>query len=246
LQSITFQGRINEITDAMFLDCHNLSSVNIPNGVTSIGHYAFGRCFNLQTVHIPDGVTFIGDFAFFRTNNLQTFNLPNSVTFIGQEAFLDARKLTSVTIPNSITQLGGRVFKQTGLTSITVPGNVKEIPFSMCSFCYNLTSVTICEGVKFISDAAFQDGWALETVSLPASLDSIDGKAFGNLYGNYNNLKVIECNGMTPPAVYSEAFINRDLTNVILYVPQGSEPAYRNAPVWKDFPNIVASPPAGN
>jgi hypothetical protein len=46
--------------------------------------------------------------------------------------------------------------------------------------------------------------------------------------------------------MHPEAFIYSDLTSVTLYVPQGSVDAYRNAPVWKDFPSIVASPPAGN
>jgi hypothetical protein len=45
--------------------------------------------------------------------------------------------------------------------------------------------------------------------------------------------------------LHPEAFIESDLTNVTVYVPHGSVDAYRNAPVWKDFPNIVAFPPAG-
>jgi hypothetical protein len=119
---------------------------------------------------------------------------------------------------------------------------VKNIEDATCVFCGKLTSVRICEGIKTIGDAAFQDGWTLETVSLPASLEYIDGWAFGNC----PNLKIIECNGTTPPDIHSDAFINSDLTGVILYVPKGSEPAYRNAPVWKNFPSIVASPPTAN
>jgi hypothetical protein len=108
----------------------------------------------------------------------------------------------------------------------------------MCSWCGNLTSVKICEGVKTIGDAAFQDGWTLETVSLPASLEYIDGWAFGDCPG----LKVIECNGTTPPAAHSDAFINSDLTKTSICVPHGSVDAYRNAPVWKNFKNIGTYP----
>jgi hypothetical protein len=68
----------------------------------------------------------------------------------------------------------------------------------------NLTSVNLCEGVKTVGDAAFQDCWILKTVSLPASLEFVDGWAFGDCL----NLKFIECNGMTPPNMHSDAFIN--------------------------------------
>jgi hypothetical protein len=218
LTSATLQAGINTITEGMFQGCSSLPSLNLPNSIISIGANAFNA----------SGITSV--------------NIPNSVTSIGANAFLNTGKLTSVTIPNSVTELGARAFHLSGLTSITVPGSVKDIPFAMCSWCGSLTSVKICEGVKTIGDAAFQDGWTLETVSLPASLEYIDGWAFGDCPG----LKVIECNGTTPPAIHSDAFINSNLTNATLYVPHGSVDAYRNAPVWKNFPDIVASPPAAN
>jgi hypothetical protein len=116
---------------------------------------------------------------------------------------------------------------------------VKEIPGSF-SFCRNLTSVKICEGVGIIGHWTFQDCRNLETVSLPASLEYVGAWVFTHC----NKLKFIECNGSTPPTAHFNAFGECDLTGVTLYVPQGSVDAYRNAPVWKDFPTIVASPQA--
>jgi hypothetical protein len=112
----------------------------------------------------------------------------------------------------------------------------------MCSFCESLTSVTLCEGVKTVVDAAFQDCLNLETVSLPSSLTYVDEWVFGR----DSKLRIIECKAVIPPDMHPEAFIYSDLTNVTVCVPQGSVDAYRNAPVWKDIPNIVASPPAAN
>jgi hypothetical protein len=61
-------------------------------------------------------------------------------------------------------------------------------------------------------------------------------------FGNCNNLKFIECNGTTPPAMHPNAFINSDITETSLFVLPGSINAYRNAPVWKNFKNIGTYP----
>ncbi|MDR2691675.1 MAG: leucine-rich repeat protein, partial [Dysgonamonadaceae bacterium] len=215
LKSVTFQGKINKITEFMFYNCSGLLSFNIPNGVTSIGDSAFYNCMNLSSV-----------------------NIPNSVTSIGVRAFDLLYCLTSVTIPNSVTKIGESAFQQSGLTSITVPGSVKEIGKGVFLRCGNLTSARICEGVKTICRWAFQNCPKLETVSLPASLDSIGADVFGYCGG----LKVIECNGTTPPVVNSYAFYGSDITGTSLCVPYGSVDAYRNAPVWKNFKNIGTYP----
>jgi hypothetical protein len=243
LKSVTFQGRINEISESMFQTCNSLESINIPNGVTFIGDYAFYDCHNLQSVNIPNSVTSIGDYAFFDCYGLQTVTIPNSVTSIGSRTFAYCSGLQSVTIPNSVTSIGEYAFDKTDLVTLSVPGSVKNIKPGAFGYSKALTSVNLCEGVRLIGASNFASCEKLETVSLPASLDSIDMNAFG--YG-CNNLKIIECNATTPPALHSNAFIKSDLTNVMLYVPKESVNAYRNAPVWKNFPSIVASPPEGN
>ncbi|MDR2690717.1 MAG: leucine-rich repeat protein, partial [Dysgonamonadaceae bacterium] len=213
LKSITFQGRINAVTEGMFYGCSSLPSVNIPNGATAIGKNAFNAS-GITSINIPNSVTSIGEYAFYKT------------------------KLTSVTILNSVTKLEANAFQSSGLISITVPGSVKVIEGGTFAFCNALTSVKLCEGIKSIGSSAFRGCPNLETVSLPASLDSIGECAFTD----FSNLKVIECNGTTPPAMHSAAFAVSDLTKASLCVPYGSVEAYRNAPVWKNFKNIGTYP----
>lgn len=70
-----------------FFGCNNLLSVTIGNSVTSIGDDAFGNCQKLSSVNISDGVISIGNYAFFGCNNLSSITIPSSVTHIGEEAF---------------------------------------------------------------------------------------------------------------------------------------------------------------
>ena len=103
----------------IFWQCSGLTSVTIPNSVTSIGGSAFGSCSNLTSVTIPNSVTSIGNSAFNYCTGLTSVTIPNSVTIIGDYAFSHCSGLTSVTIPNSVTSIGNSAFQNcTGLTSV--------------------------------------------------------------------------------------------------------------------------------
>ena len=69
------------------LHCTGLTSVTIPDSVTSIGDEAFYNCTRLTSVTIPDSVTSIGNYAFYCCTGLTSVTIPNSVTSIGDNAF---------------------------------------------------------------------------------------------------------------------------------------------------------------
>ena len=78
----------------------NITSVVIPDSVTSIGNYAFHYCTSLTSVTIPDSVTSIGSGAFYSCDSLTSVTIPDSVTSIGHYAFRYCTSLTSVTFAN--------------------------------------------------------------------------------------------------------------------------------------------------
>ena len=97
-----------------------LTSITIPNSVTSIGNQAFQNCTSLTSITLPDGVTSIGNLAFEYCTSLTSITLPDGITSIGYYTFQGCRSLTSITIPDGVTSIGTSAFYDcTGLTSIT-------------------------------------------------------------------------------------------------------------------------------
>jgi hypothetical protein len=88
---------MKNIGDGSFIGCKALTSVTIPNSVTSIDGYAFYGCKALASITIPNSVTSIGEYAFYQCSGLTSVTIPNSVTTIGDWAFGICSHLTSIT-----------------------------------------------------------------------------------------------------------------------------------------------------
>ena len=102
------------IKNYAFAYCTGLTSVTIPNSVTTIGDHAFDNCSNLTSVTIGNSVTSIGDYAFASCTKLTSVTIPNSMTTIGGQAFQSCSRLTEVTIGNSVTSIGNYAFRDCG------------------------------------------------------------------------------------------------------------------------------------
>ena len=179
LTSVTIPDSVTSIGESAFYYCSGLTSVTIGSGVTSIGNYAFSDCSGLTSVTIPDSVTSIGDGAFTDCSRLTSVSIPDSVTSIGNSAFARCSGLTSVTIPDSVTSIGYEAFYNCGsLTSVTIPDSVTSIGNYAFYWCRSLTSVTIPDSVTSIGDWAFASCSSLTSVTIPNSMTSIGDKAF--------------------------------------------------------------------
>ena len=138
-----------------FRDCDSLTSVIIPDNVTTIGYQAFYGCDSLTSVTIPDSVTTIGEYAFYSCDSLTSVTIPDSVNTIRDDAFSRC-SLTSVTIPDSVTTIGKRAFDMcSSLTSVTIGDSVTTIGEYAFNLCDSLTSVTIPDSVTTLGDHVF-------------------------------------------------------------------------------------------
>ena len=173
--------KLKTIDNSAFYQCKNITSVTIPDSVTSLGTYAFSSCSGLTSIEIPDGVTSIGNFAFQNCKNLTSVTIPDSVTNIGSSAFQSCSGLTSIELPANITEIKSNTFNScNALTSVTIPHGVTTIGQSAFYQCKNITSVTIPDSVKSIGFQAFWDCKNLTSIELPDGVTSIGYGAFHN------------------------------------------------------------------
>jgi len=127
------------IADYAFQSCNKLTSIAIPNSVTSIGSDAFSGCDNIETADINSQVA-LDAISF--TSNLVNITLGNDVTKIESNKFRECPNLMSVTINEGVTSIGRSAFYRcSGLTSVTIPNSVTSIGDNAFYKCTGLKEV---------------------------------------------------------------------------------------------------------
>ena len=164
LKSVTVTG--GNILYGAFYNCSGLTSITIPDSVTSICDLAFYNCNGLTSITIPDSVTNIGSRTFSGCDSLENINVEqgNAVYHSVGNCIIETASKTLIagcqnsTIPDdgSVTSIGDVAFYNcSGLTSITIPDCVTSIGSSAFSGCSGLTSIVIPDSVTSIGDDAF-------------------------------------------------------------------------------------------
>ena len=168
-----------------------IRTLDLTDGMATIGQSAFYGCNRLTEVTIPNSVTTIGQSAFSGCSRLIEVTIPNSVTTIGNGTFLGCERLTAIIVDEGNTNfssLGGVLFDKNQTTLIQYPGGkqggyiipnsvtiIERIAFGRCS---RLTEVIIPNSVTTIGDMAFSGCSRLTEVTIPNSVTTIGDDAF--------------------------------------------------------------------
>ena len=193
-----------------FSDCSALTAIEIPASVESIGVAAFSNCKRLASV------------TFEHSSKLKSIGGGWSSPYGGFSygAFLYCSSLTSIKIPASVETIGASAFK--GCIKLTTVTFEKESRLTTIEGYYDY-------GYK-AAHGTFTNCFALTTIELPASIKTIETYSFSGC----GKLANIYSRSTTPPTL--EATLPSEAK---IYVPIGSENAYKIANEWRNYADNI-------
>ena len=163
LNIIEFGDRFTRIDDYLFYRCSGLTSINIPENVTSIGRGAFLGCSGLTSINIPKNVTSIREYTFSDCSSLTSIDIPEGVTAIESSAFCGCNSLNSISLPNSLKTIGdmedrfqeGVFFGCSSLQTITIRKRIRDAAFFLIIMLVTFAA-TLLNPQKYVSSRTIQ------------------------------------------------------------------------------------------
>ncbi len=198
---------VKQIDTGALSDNGIITSVTIPNGVTTIGFSAFNGCIKLEKIKFSSNLDTVCENAF---NNTKWFNnQSNGLVYVGKVAYKykgDMQRNTKITVKSDTVSISESAFKDcANLTAILIPSSVKHIDKYAFYNCQGLTKLNFNDGIERIENDAFGSCEKLTSVNFSKTLKSIGAFAF------------VECKKL------SEITIPQSVTSVGEYAFSGCE-----------------------
>ncbi len=267
----TIPNDVTSIGDNVFSYCE-MATIGIPNSVVSIGKRAFYES-GIMTITLPQQLRNIGTAAFWRCTKLTNVTFPDNIKQIvyeddnvpyteGQLTVGDIvfQNCTSLPVENNLRYAGNYLVEAVNkdATNYTIKSNTKYIGPSAFSYCHEMISLTIPDGVTSICYNAFNSCTNLQSMDIPESVTTIGSSSFSyctNLryviipeevttigewtFNGCTNLTSVICKAEQVPAVKYSSFRNVPQNRGTLGVPASALDAYSSADYWKDFGTIL-------
>ena len=180
-ENIEYDGKkykIVGIDDYAFSGCTELTEINLPDSLKTIGSCALRGCTSMKQIDWPSELENVGICAFTACTGLTEVTLPDFMTSIPDEMFEYCESLTKVNIPNQVTTIENGAFRGCkSLSSIVLPSELETIEINAFSHCSSLKGIKIPEGVTTIGGKAFGNT-GLTSIALPNSIVDLNSQTF--------------------------------------------------------------------
>ena len=177
LKNVTFATGVTKISDMMFRQCYELTTIDLPEDLSVIGSQAFAAS-GLTSIELPPRLTALGVGAFSETE-LVSVHIPEGIETLSSQLFYACDLLREVKTPDTVTKIEGNVFSYcAALEDIHLPDNLQSLGAGAFSYCTKLGKVEIPETVTEIGSSCFAGCSALTDVNIPTGLTRIEEYTF--------------------------------------------------------------------
>lgn len=187
IQELNITNATIEFTKNVFAEMHALTTVTLPEGLTTTISYMFANCTNLTTVNLPSTLESFGTYTFQKCTALKEINLPAGLKYISSDskttsssyAFDGCTALETVNFMGTeVAFIGTYAFKGcTSLKEFTFPASITLIGKNAFENS-GLETVQIPETVTTINNYAFNKCEALTSVSILGNVDTFGDYVF--------------------------------------------------------------------
>ncbi len=219
-KAIKIGKNVKSIGEDGFFYCINITEIEIPDSVISIGSSGICACKALRTIKFGSGLQTLGSSVFYNDESLIEVTIPDSVTTIGSGLFGNCTSLQSITFGRNLTSMPSEICEELpALKEVTI--NCTSIAIGDYSFykCSNLQTVNMGTGVTSIGSSAFSGCTLLPTITIPDKCTTISSYAFAGC----SNLQSIRI-GSGLKNIYQYAFNSCASLNKVYY--------HGNATTW--------------
>lgn len=235
LKHVELPATLERICHNAFFSCLSLRNVSLPEGLREIQPRAFSSS-GIEELTIPQSVTELRYGILANCYKLKTLNILANVDEVPSDMCLLCTNLENVVLPDDVKSIGSGAFDGAGLKAFQWPSALETIASDAFSDT-QMEEVVLPPHVIEISSRAFSFSNALRSITLPASLLTIDQSALRSC----PLLEAVYSMAVVPPLTTATG--TEVPPQAVLYVPEGSVEAYQAATWWKDFKEIKSYVP---